>query len=136
MFFDMKCDKISKNINGVNMPKFFINYLTIQKTNGYGEAYTAQTGILLHCSEDIKRLETTGLDKSPYIIAHFPLVEGVDFDNQKDRARLLCEILNQHHELTPEISSRILNTTKSSMESDALMRSVSFVPGNNHSSAL
>ena len=118
------------------MPKFFVNYLTSEKTNGYGKTYTAQTAILLHCSEDIAILESTGLDKSPYVIAKFPLVEGVDFDNQKDRARLLCDILNQHHELTPEISSRILNTTKSSMESDALMRSVSFVPGNAHSSAL
>ena len=110
--------------------------MIVDKTDAYGKKYTVGTRVLIHCAQDRELLKSTGFDKSPYVMAIFPLVEGPDYDNQKERARLLCEILNQHHELTPEISSRVLDTTKSSMESDALMRSVSAVSGNSRSPVL
>ena len=118
------------------MTKFFIGTMTTEIDDVDGKKQDVDKAVILHCAPTAERLKLTGLDKSPYVVAIFPLVEGPDYENQKNRAELLRDILNQHHELTSDVSSRILNTTKSSMESDALMRSVSAVSGNSRSPVL
>ena len=80
------------------------------------------TSHFVYFGKDVDLVKRTGGLESPYVCAIFPLHHGPDREQQVARVELFRAILNEHHALTPELSTQLLNRTRAALESDALKR--------------